>query len=82
MRTLRGLLHYNMIWAIVKHHEVVPRFHGIAFEDFQRRRLVTLLFPLNHIVFAFLWLWQKIRHARKLSLDKDKNPCYTTKNGG
>ena len=68
MRSLRDLLRYNAIWATVRYHEVFPRFQGTAYEDVSRQLYVTVLFPFNHVVFIFLWVWQKIRHAPELRI--------------
>jgi hypothetical protein len=48
----------------IKYNEVIPRFYGVAYRDYQRMCLVCFLFPFNHVVGIAYLIWYKIRHAK------------------
>jgi hypothetical protein len=53
----------NRIRAKIRYHEAMPRFHGVAYEDFMNRSLVTYIFPVNHVVSLCWRIWRRVRHA-------------------
>ncbi|KKN77684.1 hypothetical protein LCGC14_0358100 [marine sediment metagenome] len=53
----------NWVSDRIRNCEQMRWFHGIAYRDYSSGRIVTFIFPLNHLVALGSWIRRKIRHA-------------------
>lgn len=64
--TLRSRI-YGVIYASVPECCETPLLHAVAYRDYMRRELVTVIWPLHwpaQLVWWLRWRWEAYRHRR------------------